>query len=124
MRRIHPLILGVLSVSLLSMSACKRVVLRDAATYKNEIHLLEMTIEQDTELLREHLADGACKCDEEGNWSSESCETAALNVLVMEKRLKWHVAMMMYLGGLAEENPGEEPPVSEEEISTLCPPGE
>jgi hypothetical protein len=122
--RANPLIVGVLVAATLGTAACKRVVLRDAATYKNEIYLLEMTIEQDTELLREHLADGACKCDEEGNWSSESCETAALNVLVMERRLGWHVAMMMYLGGLSDENPGDEPPVSEDETATLCPPGE
>jgi hypothetical protein len=124
MRAIKLLLLSTLSVSMLGTSACKRVVVRDALTYKNEIYLLEMAIEQDTALLREHLADGACKCDEDGNWSSESCEMAALNVVVMGARLKWHIAMMMYLGGLSEENPGEEPPVSEEDTAALCPPGE
>lgn len=106
------------------MTGCKKVVLRDATTYKNEVYLLQMTIEQDTELLREHIADGSCSCDEEGNWNNEVCETSALNVLVMERRLQWHVDMMMYLGGLSEEDPGEEPPVSEDEVASLCPSGE
>lgn len=117
--RLSSIVLGLLVAT--SVVGCKKVVLRDATTYKNEIYLLEMTIEQDTDLLRAHLADGSCSCDEDGNWNNEVCETSALNVVVMERRLKWHVAMMMYLGGVAEERPGEEPAVSEDDVAALCP---
>ena len=112
-------------VTAVALGGCKRgsVVLRDAETYKNEVYLLQMAIEQDTELLAEHLKDGSCSCDEDGAWNNDVCEASAFNVLVMRKRLDWHVAMMMYLGNLSEENPGEEPPVSEEEVTELCPAG-
>lgn len=120
--RFRSVFLGVLLAT--ASSGCKKVVLRDATTYKNEIYLLEMAIEQDTELLRSHLADGSCSCDEDGNWNNEVCETSALNVVVMERRLKWHVAMMMYLGGITDERPGDEPAVSEEDVAALCPTGE
>lgn len=115
---------SIFLVALALSTGCKRVVLRDAEVYKNEIYLLQMTIEQDTELLREHLADGSCSCDTDGNWNHEVCEMSALNVLVMERRLEWHVNMMLYLGSVIDDHPGEEPAVSEEEVSTLCPPGE
>lgn len=110
-------------VTAVALGGCKRgsVVLRDAETYKNEVYLLQMAIEQDTELLAEHINDGSCSCDEDGAWNNDVCEASAFNVLVMRKRLDWHVAMMMYLGGIAEENPGQEPPVSEEEVTELCP---
>lgn len=97
------------------------MVLRNAPTYQNEILFLQMVIEQDTDLLKEHLHDGSCSCDMEGNWSTELCEQTALNVLVMERRLAWHINMMMFLGGFSETHPGEEPAVSETEIQTLCP---
>lgn len=105
----------------LSATGCKKVVLRDATTYKNEVYFFEMALEQNAELMREHLVEGSCSCDEEGHWSSDLCENTALNILVIERRLGWHVAMMMYLGGLSQEHPGDEPPVSGEEISMLCP---
>ena len=117
------IVLGVLASVALGMTGCKKVILRDATTYKNEIYLFEMVIEQDTELLAEHLADGSCSCDEEGNWNNEVCETSALNVVTMRARLKWHVAAMMYLGGLSEEKPGDAPPVSEDDAMQLCPEG-
>lgn len=112
---------GAAFLGLLGMTACKRVVVRDPETYKNEVYLLEMTIEQDTELLKEHLADGSCSCDEDGNWNNEVCEASALNVVVMEARLKWHVAMMLFLGGLSDKDPGEIPEVSEDDVVNLCP---
>lgn len=114
--------LGAVVAVTLGTTACRRgVVLRDPETYKNEVYLLQMTIEQDTELLAEHLVDGSCSCDEDGAWNNDVCESSAFNILVMRKRLDWHVAMMLYLGGLEEEDPGEAPPVSEEEVADLCP---
>jgi len=118
---IKKLALGAALAGMLGTTACKRVVIRDPETYKNEIYLLEMTIQQDTELLKAHIADGSCSCDEDGNWNNEVCETSALNVVVMEARLEWHVAMMMFLGGLSEVDPGVEPEVSMDDVVNLCP---
>jgi hypothetical protein len=103
-------------------TGCKKgkTVLRDPEVYKNEIGFLQMALEQDTELLEAHLKDGSCSCDEDGAWNNETCEMSALNVLVVQARLGWHVDMMMYLGGLSEERPPEDPP-EVAEPSTLCP---
>lgn len=113
-------------VAAATLGGCKRgkVALRDAETYKNEVYLLQMAIEQDTELLAAHISDGSCSCDEDGAWNNEVCEASAFNVLVMTERLDWHVAMMMYLAGIEDENPGEEPPVDPADISKLCPDAE
>lgn len=102
------------------LAGCKHhVVLRDSEVYKNEIAFFEMALEQDTELLEAHLADGSCTCDDAGQWSSEICETTALNVLVIKHRLRWHLDMMLYNAQLLETRPAEEPEVPEP--STLCP---
>lgn len=116
-------VLGALTVAALGLTGCKRgpIVLRDPEVYRNEIAFMQMALEQDTELLAHHLADGSCSCDE-GEWSSIECEDTALNILVIRARLPWHVAMMHYLGKLSEERPPEEPP-EVPESSTLCPEG-
>lgn len=113
----------LLCVVVLATTACKKpgVTLRDPEVYRNEIALLQMAIEQDTELLAEHINDGSCSC-EDGEWNNEVCEASALNVVVMRARLEWHVAMMLYLGNLSDTNPGDEPEVPDP--STLCPSGE
>jgi len=112
-------VLGTVAI----LGACRKgpaVVLRNPEVYRNEVAFLQMALEQDTAIIEEHLADGSCKCDEDGAWSSESCETAALNVLVIRHRLAWHVDMMLYLGRLSETRPPEEPPEIPDP-STLCP---
>lgn len=123
MRWVKYTVLAAVATAALGLTGCKKskIVLRDPETYKNEIYLFEMVIEQDTALLAEHLADGSCSC-EDGEWNSESCENAAINVVTMQARLKWHVAAMMYLGNQTEENPGPEPEIPDP--STLCPSGE
>ena len=114
--------LFLLTTVAFTATACEKpgTVLRDPEVYRNEVAFLQMAIEQDTELLLEHLNDGSCSC-EDGEWNNEVCEMSALNVVVMEARLEWHIAMMMYLGNLSEENPGDEPEVPDP--STLCPEG-
>lgn len=125
MRWVKLIMLGAVMTAALTTTGCKKpgVVLRDPEVYKNEVYLFQMVIEQDTELLEAHLADGSCSCDEDGNWNNEVCETSALNIVTMRARLDWHVAAMLYLAGLVEENPGEEPPVSEDQMAELCPEG-
>jgi hypothetical protein len=118
------IMMGAVLTAMVGATGCKRtnrVALRDAETYKNEVYFLQMAIEQNSELLAAHIADGSCSCDEDGAWNNEVCETSAFNVLVMSKRLDWHVAMMMYLAGIQDVNPGEEPPVDPAEISEYCP---
>lgn len=125
MRWVKYTVLAVMAtVALGATTGCKKgkIVLRDPETYKNELYLFEMVIEQDTALLAEHIADGSCSCDEDGNWNSETCENSAINVVAMQARLKWHIAAMMYLGNQTEENPGPEPEIPDP--ATLCPSGE
>lgn len=104
---------------LFSLGCAGKVVLRDPEVYKNEIAFFEMALEQDSALLEAHLADGSCSCDASGAWSSEVCETSALNILVIKHRLRWHLDMMLYNANLLETRPAVEPEVPEP--STLCP---
>ena len=110
--------------AMLAPLGCKKptIVLRDPEVYRNEIAFMQMALEQDTELLTEHIADGSCSCDADGNWNNEVCELSALNVLVVQHRLQWHVDMMHYLGKLKDERPPKEPP-EVPDPSTLCPEG-
>jgi len=113
---IHLALVGVV----LSNTGCKGVILRDPEVYHNEILFVQMALEQDTELLREHLGDGSCTCDAEGVWSSQTCEQTALNILVIENRLAWHVGMMLYNANMVRTRPPTEVP-EVPETSTLCP---
>jgi len=102
---------------------CKKpgVVLRDPEVYRNEIAFMQMALEQDTELLEAHLADGTCTCTD-GAWTSETCEMTALNVLVIQHRLQYHVDLMFYNAKMKEERPPTEPP-EVPDPSSLCPAG-
>jgi hypothetical protein len=102
---------------------CKKigVVLRDPEVYRNEIAFFQMALEQDTELLEGHLADGSCAC-EEGAWTTVECEMTALNVLVVRHRLQYHVDMMHYNARMRDKRPSKEPP-KVPDPSTLCPEG-
>jgi hypothetical protein len=111
------LLLASLVLSLLGCAT--KVVLRDPEVYKNELAFFEMALQQDTALLKAHLADGSCSCDESGAWNNEVCETSALNILVIDQRLRWHLDMMLYNGRLLETRPPIEPEVPEP--SSLCP---
>lgn len=113
----------LLSLFLLaSLSSCKKIsiVLRDPGVYRNEVAFFDLALKQDTELLAWHLADGTCSCDASGAWSSDVCETTALNVLVIRNRLQWHLDMMAYMIRDRAERPPKEPPAVPE-ASTLCP---
>lgn len=123
MRLTSYILLGAVALASLGLTGCKKpaVVLRDPEVYRNEIAFMQMALEQDTELLQHHLNDGSCTC-EDGAWTTVECEDTALNILVVQNRLQWHVDMMHYLGKLTEERPPEEPP-EVPEPSTLCPEG-
>lgn len=114
---------ALLVLTLLAPVGCKKVgvVLRDPEVYKNEIAFFQMALEQDTELLEKYLAEGSCSC-EEGAWTTEECEVAALNVLVVRHRLQYHVDLMLYNARMRDERPPKEPP-EVPDPSTLCPEG-
>jgi hypothetical protein len=111
-----------LTALLTTAASCEKasIVLRDPGVYRNEVAFFQMALEQDTELLATHLADGSCTCDADGSWSSDVCESTALNVLVIRSRLSWHLEMMKYFIRDRDERPPEEPP-EVPETSTLCP---
>jgi hypothetical protein len=107
------------TVLLLPLLGCKTsVVLRDPVVYKNEIGFLQMALEQNVESLR-HFLNETCSCDEGGQWKTVECEDAALNVVVIESRLQYHVDLMLYNARLLETRPPKEAPVIPE-ASTLC----
>ena len=122
MTRVKITIVGAMLMA--TLGGCKqgKVVLRDPEVYKNEIGVFQMGIEQQVELLKGFVA-ASCSCDEDGAWSTIECEDAALQIVTWEARLDWHVDMAMYNGGLLSERPGDEPPVSEEDMAALCPEG-
>jgi len=115
------IVLGAVVAAALGLTGCKKggVVLRDPQVYKNEVAFMQMGLEQDTELLRYHLEKGSCSCAD-GEWASVECEDTALNILVMEHRLQYHVDLMLYNAKLTEERPPAEPP-EVPEPSSLCP---
>lgn len=111
----------LLFLSVLLTAGCKRAFVRDPETYKAEVAFLQMGLEQNTSLLEEHLKDGSCVCVD-GAWVTPLCEDTALNVLVIQNRLEWHIGMMLYLGNLSKERPPEDPP-EVPEPGSLCPAG-
>jgi hypothetical protein len=113
------ILLGAVAVA--GLTGCKKggVVLRDPQVYKNEIAFMQMALEQDTELLAHHLGDGSCSC-EDGAWVSVECEDTALNILVIQHRLQYHVDLMLYNAKMKDERPPAEPP-EVPEPGSLCP---
>lgn len=107
-----------------AVSGCQNasVVLRDPGVYRNELAFFQLALEQDTELLAAHLADGSCSCDAEGAWTSDVCESTALNVLVIRSRLTWHLDLMRYFIRDLKERPPKDPP-EVPDPSSLCPQG-
>jgi len=103
---------------------CKKggVALRDPEVYRNEIAFMQMALEQDTELLQQHLNDGSCSC-KDGEWVEMVCEDSALNILVIQHRLQYHVDLMLYNAKMETTRPPAEPP-EVPEPSSLCPAGE
>jgi hypothetical protein len=118
MRWASYILLGVVATT--GLTGCKKgVVLRDPEVYKNEIAFMQMALEQDTALLEHHLNDGSCAC-EDGAWVTVECEDTALNILVIQNRLQYHVDLMLYNAKLKDERPPKDPP-EVPEPGSLCP---
>lgn len=114
--------LGACVVSLgIACAASKppRVVLRDAKVYQAEIDFLGMALRQSQDLLEQHIRRN-CGCDAQGQWSDSMCEETAKIILVIQKRLSYHIWMMEYNAGLRDEPLQELPDLGHP--SELCPP--
>lgn len=100
----------------------KQVVLRDAGTYRSELDFFQMSLQQGTVLLSQHLYEGNCACDDEGIWNAPLCEKTARHILIVRKRIPYHIWMMQYNAGLRSEPPSTLPEVGDP--GELCPPKE
>ena len=101
-------------------SATPKVVLRDARIYQTELDFLQMALRQSHDLLESHLRRGTCICSPYGDWSDPVCEDTAKTILVLEKRVVYHIWMMEYNAGLRKEPLMELPDLGHP--SELCPP--
>lgn len=94
-------------------------ILRDEVTYTAEVGFMGSASLQEAESII-LLVGTYCRCDATGKFTTSDCAKAANRALVVQSRIPWHTAMMMYNARLATERPGEEPPVVPA-TSSLCP---
>ncbi len=102
-----------LVVVVLFISGCaSQVAVRDLSTYRNEVKFLAAASIQSADAL-EGLMPVQCKCEEQNGerfWPTQECEDAADLIQTVRARVPYHVAMMLYLAGDAEDRPPEVPP--------------
>lgn len=111
----------VLFVLVLSLLGCTKTVVRDAATYKEELNFFDAASEEAVTNGKALIA-SICECSEiEGvkGFTTVECKDLAETVLVLEARVKYHTNMMRFNSGLIDERPPEEPPVVPD-ANTLC----
>jgi hypothetical protein len=111
----------VLLVLVLSLFGCNKTVVRDAATYKEELDFFDAASEE-VVTNGKALITKTCECAEiEGvkGFTTAECQNLAETVLVLEARVKYHTNMMRFNSGLTEERPSEELPVVPN-VNTLC----
>lgn len=99
------------------LAGCHEVV-RDEATYRAEVGFMQAAAMQEAESLIS-LVKAQCKC-EGGKFVTPDCEKAAKRALVVQSRVPWHTAMMLYNARLIEERPDPKPP-EVPPTSSLCP---
>lgn len=116
----HKLWFLVLALLLMGASCGHNAVVRDTAVYKTELNFLEQAALQNAEALKGFI-NNHCTCTD-GDFTDEKCLAAAKKVLVVEARVPWHKAMMLYNARLLEERPPKDPP-EVPETGTLCPAG-
>lgn len=100
----------------LGLTACAPSVVRDKNVYESEVKLFSQISKQAGELLAAEMAT-KCVCEEKV-FMDPWCEKSAQVVLVTQVRVPWHTDMMLYLGGISETHPGDEPAFPA--LSTLC----
>ena len=100
---------------------CTKHVVRDQAVYQLELQQYDSWATKQAALLRSFVT-VHCVCDAQGKFTTVECADSADYLLTVEARSEWHKHMSLYLAGITEERPSEQPP----EIplsNTLCPVG-
>ena len=93
-------------------------IIRDTNTYKSEVGFLGAAALQQADSILQLVKVG-CRC-EGGKFTTPTCEQAAHRALVVQSRVPWHTAMMMYNARLVDSRPSVDPPAVPSP-STLCP---
>lgn len=92
-------------------------IIRDTDTYKTEVGFMGAASLQEAESILQLVKTG-CKC-EGGKFTTAECDKAAHRALVVQSRVPWHTAMMLYNARLSDTRPAVEPPAVPT-TSTLC----
>lgn len=108
-----------LLAGLLSLTSCGGQLVRDSRTYQVEVTFLTMAAMQQADLLKGFISTN-CVCTSDKQFTTAQCQKAAKTVQVIQSRIPWHKAMMLYNGGLTETRPPIEPPAVPPP-SELCP---
>ena len=98
------------------LASCHGVV-RDENTYKAEVGFMNAAALQEADSIV-YLVKSGCKC-EGGKFVLPECEKAAHRAMVVQSRVPWHTAMMLYNARLLDERPSVDPPAIPTS-TTLC----
>jgi len=88
-------------ITLLFMGSCTGI--RDRNTYNIELIYLEEGLNRQGELVREYIRNTCCIGNEFHD--SIDCHSALDTYITVKERTPYHLAMMRYLGRLAEDRP-------------------
>lgn len=111
----------ILVAILLSTACCTKYIVRDTVVYQTELNQYDNWATKQAALLKGFMVQH-CTCDASKQFTTQACSQAADYVLTIEARAAWHKAMSLYLAGITETRPSQEPPVIPAN-STLCPGG-
>ena len=105
--------------SLLLTGACGAQVVRDSNTYQVEVEFMSMAAVQQSDQLKGFIK-SHCQCGTDKQFTTEQCSKAAKTVQVIQSRVPWHKAMMLYNAGITSERPPAQAPAVPP-ASDLCP---
>lgn len=100
-------------------TGCTKHIVRDTVVYQTELNQYDAWATQQAALLKGFVT-AHCVCDADKKFTAPECAQSADFILTVEARAAWHKSMSLFLAGISEDRPSENPP----EIpasSTLCP---
>ena len=103
-----------------SIGGCKNYIVRDGKTYEAELAWFKQAMVETANLSRQ-MVDRHCVC-KDGSFEDQTCEDLADNIVTIQARAEYHIALARYNARLTEDRPPKEPP----EIppaESLCPGG-